>query len=75
MFSSCVNHLHTDDLIPAVFEARNDLSDEVTLDTIGLDHDETAFSIRRSVRHWLFCFACQKGREMEGVAHFGWQAG
>jgi len=49
VLSSGMNHLHGHDLVPAVLKATYDLSDEVTLDAIRLDHDEAAFRICRHV--------------------------
>ena len=59
-----MNHFHGDDLVPAVLKATYNLSDEVTLDTIGLDHDEATFSIGRSVWHFGRGFASKKRRKV-----------
>jgi hypothetical protein len=67
MCSGSMNHFYGHDLVSALLKASYDLSDEVTLDTIRLDHDEAAFRIWRRVFLGWFGVAAQEARQMDGA--------
>jgi len=70
-----MNLFEGDDLEATLLEARQDLSDQVTLNTIRLDHDEaallTGFTMSRHVLFFLCKVGLVVGRRREEPRIFG----
>lgn len=48
-----LSHLESDELEATVLETTEDLGDESTLDTVGLNHDESLLSVRHFEIVWV----------------------